>query len=101
VDRHGRLFALAPPGASTGQNQGSAGNGISDHGRVVGALISASNVEQGWLLDHSRFSPLIDPDAGAAAHQGTNPQDISPDGRQVAGYYWDSGGVMHGFLATL
>jgi hypothetical protein len=101
VDRHGRLFALAPPGAGTGQDQGSAGNGISDNDSVLGTLKTASNVEQGWRQDHSRFSPLIDPDAGPAANQGTNAGDISPDGRQVAGCYWDSSGVENGFVAAL
>ena len=86
--------------AGTGPGEGSYAAGISDTGRITGGLTTESNVSDGWLLNFFQFSPLIDPNAGTAATQGTNPANISADGREVAGDYVDSANVVHGFIAT-
>jgi len=61
--------------------------GINDAGQIVGL--------PGFLYSGGSFSPIDLP--GAA--RGAAPAGINNAG-QIAGFYFDAGGAMHGFLAT-
>ncbi len=65
-----------------------------DLSRIVGLYTdSASNVAQGFLIDHGTFTPLLAPGARATAAW-----DIDPRG-EIVGQFTDASGV-HGFILT-
>jgi hypothetical protein len=72
------------------------GEGINDAGEVVGYASTAdfsASVGWVWRPSKSAYSFLADP---AAARYATYPASINDKG-QIAGYYADSSGVVHGF----
>jgi hypothetical protein len=110
--RKGTFTEVAAPDAGTNTaglctgfdyftQEGTVATGISAGGVIVGAVcndVGAPNSQYGWVLSHGKFSSLNDPNAGPG---GTFPWGVSQNGRFVTGNYFDTGGVEHGFVATL
>jgi len=51
------------------------------------------------VLSNGRYTPVDDPAAGTASHQGTLPFGINASGA-IVGEYLDAGGNLHGFLLS-
>jgi hypothetical protein len=57
--------------------------------------VDAENAVHGFVLSRGQYTTLDDPDGiGATYAEGIN------DSGQVAGFYFDSNGLAHGFTAT-
>ena len=95
--KHGTFTTIDAPGAGTASGEGTAANGISSDDVIVGDIENGSGTF-GWLLREGEFSSLNDPNAAPGQ---SLPLDISSNGRFVSGEYADTGGVIHGFVATL
>jgi hypothetical protein len=73
--------------------------GVNDGNVAVGFYTDANGANHGYTytIGAKTFSPNInDPNAGAAAGQGTTTAAINNSGK-IAGFYVDAGGVTHGF----
>ena len=85
--------------------KGTFASGI-DGNNIVGSYTDASGLSHGFLYNGSTYTTLDDPLAGPvgtvglySGSNGTGAGAIS--GNNIVGYYIDSSGVEHGFLATV
>ncbi len=94
IDDHGSVTWLNAPGTLT-SNGYTAANGINDAGHVAGDFETQYGTgNQGFLYENGQFTVIDDPNAGP---QGTSAQGIN-NVDQIAGFYTDSAGLLHGFI---
>jgi hypothetical protein len=96
---NGTVTALAsPPGAGSGQGQGTFPTGITDRGVIVGYYVGTDGVAHGYAQGPGgRFTVIDAPGAGGAAGQGTFIFSVSDRGI-ICGGYVNSGNVEFGFV---
>ena len=96
---HGTFTTIDAPGAGTASGQGTPALSISASGVIVGFVTNDSGGGFfGWLLTKGQFSSLDEPNAAPGL---SVPLNISSNGRYVSGEYFDTSGVLHGYVATL
>ena len=81
---------------------GTYGQGINNSGQVAGYYLDDSNMNHGFVrsADGTQFTPIDYPTAAfSGTIIGTRAQGINDNG-QVVGYFMDSSGKAHGFIAT-
>jgi hypothetical protein len=67
-------------------------------GRIAGRSLNANSSYYGFIRGVSGvISSFAAPDAGTGSGQGTLGESINNLGA-IAGYYYDAGSVIHGFL---
>lgn len=71
--------------------------GINDSGSVVGFYQSRTGAAIHGFLRNPEFATLDAPFAGTSGGQGTEPLAVN-DAGEIAGVYWDSNSVEHGFI---
>jgi uncharacterized membrane protein len=97
--RHGAFTTIDAPDAGTAPGQGTPGLSISSSGVIDGFVINDSGGGFfGWLLSKGQFSSFDEPDAPLGQ---SVPLNISSNGRYVPGEYFDTSGVLHGYVAAL
>jgi probable HAF family extracellular repeat protein len=86
----------------TTNNDGTQAYGINDLGQIVGVYFVSTNpgeAAHGFIYSNGIFTTIDDPNAGTGAGRGTYVTGINDSG-EITGYYSDSAGVVHGFVAT-
>jgi probable HAF family extracellular repeat protein len=86
----------------TTNTDGTQAYGINDLGQIVGVYFVSTNpgeVAHGFMYSNGVFTTIDDPNAGTGAGRGTYVTGINDSG-EITGYYSDSAGVVHGFVAT-
>jgi len=105
----GRLTAFDAPGAGTGLYQGTGCPGCNVGGNrwgaIAGTYTDAGNAFHGFLRGpEGKFIAFEAPGAGSGAYQGTGCFSDCPvslnDRGEIAGSYFDSNNVQHGFLRS-
>jgi hypothetical protein len=72
--------------------------GIEDNGNIIGVYRSSNSTYFGWQYSAGGIlTSFKDPDAGHMFERGTLPTSVSGNGN-IAGFYLDSKGVVHGFV---
>jgi hypothetical protein len=64
---------------------------------MLGNYIDSNNVNHGFLLCNGAYTTFDDPQGSYAPSEGSQLNDIAPGGDSV-GIYWDSNGLVHGYL---
>jgi hypothetical protein len=105
--RNGTITTLDVPGAGTGAGQGTGLGSFNNAGEITGFYADASNVSHSYVRAPDGTITIFDaPGAGSsciggpfifANCQGTYATSIN-DAGEIAGYYADASGVVHGFL---
>jgi uncharacterized membrane protein len=109
-----RIITINPPGAGTAAGLGTQGPGINPEGAITGFYSDSKNVMHGFLRARDgRITTFEAPGAGSETvtgfqfttipwvygGQGTYAIAINPAGA-IAGFYYDSNNVAHGFLRS-
>jgi hypothetical protein len=98
---NGKITKFDAPGAGTkGFHQGTAAKAINSDGTIAGYLIDANGVNHGFVRDSGKKGAITEfdaPQSGTGNGQGTIAYAID-DAGDVAGAYFDSGSVIHGFV---
>ena len=98
----GTFTTFDAPGAGTGPFQGTGPNGINPAGAIVGPYTDASHVNHSFVRAKNGTITTFDaPGAGTGPGQGSFvfSEAINHAGA-IAGAYFDSSNVLHGFLRT-
>jgi predicted membrane protein len=99
---NGTIITFDAPGAGTGPGQGTSAFGINPAGVIEGQYTDASNVPHGFVRDANGAITAFDvPGAGTGPFHGSFvfSEAINHAGA-IAGAYFDSSNVVHGFLRT-
>ena len=100
--KDGTITNFDAPGAGTDPGQGTSAFGINPAGVIEGQYTDASNVPHGFVRDANGAITAFDvPGAGTGTFQGSFvfSEAINHAGA-IAGAYFDSSNVVHGFLRT-
>jgi hypothetical protein len=71
--------------------------GVNSPGSVIGYYQSRAGAQIHGFLRNPKYTTLDAPFAGTSGGQGTKPLAIN-DAGEIAGVYWDSNSVEHGFI---
>jgi hypothetical protein len=96
----GTLITLDDPDAGNGSGQGTLAGSINSGGEISGYYLDSNNVYHGFVrAPDGVFTTFDAPGAGTAPFQGTQPTvtDGLTDAGAIAGTYYDSNAISHGF----
>lgn len=95
VDEHGRLSTFDVPGFALIAV-------TSNDGQVTtGTFFGKDHVGRAFLLTAGGMADVTEPNANAVPGQGTYAVAVDNAGNAIAGGYWDSAGVVHGWIGTI
>jgi hypothetical protein len=94
-----RFYQLPFKNISTTQPFYEAATGMDNAGDVVGFWTDTNGTTHGFERQaRGKVTAINAPSASDASNAGTTVQGMSPDGRVLAGGYYDSNLALHGFL---
>jgi hypothetical protein len=102
---NGVITTFDAPGAGTGHHQGTAAEGMNAKGAITGSVIDANNATYRAFLRSADGTTFTVFDAPGAGIGDGNPDDLLGtygfninDTGEIAGNYWDNGGVPHAYV---